>query len=76
VNKKRAYTPEVIALMQKRGIVALKADKTNPDPAIEQKLRELNRTAIPVNVFYRPGEEPVITPELLSADYLLELFRE
>ena len=43
VNKKRAYTPEVIALMQKRGIVALKADKTKPDPAIDQKLRELNR---------------------------------
>jgi thiol:disulfide interchange protein/DsbC/DsbD-like thiol-disulfide interchange protein len=76
VNKKRAYTPEVIALMQKRGIVALKADKTKPDPAIEQKLRELNRTAIPVNVFYRPGKEPVITPELLSEDYLLELFKE
>jgi len=76
VNKKRAYTPEVIALMQKRGIVALKADKTKPNPAIEQKLRELNRTAIPVNVFYRPGKEPVITPELLSSDYLLELFRE
>jgi thiol:disulfide interchange protein len=76
VNKKRAYTPEVIALMQKRGIVALKADKTKPDPAIEQKLRELNRTAIPVNVYYRPGKEPVITPELLSADYLLELFKE
>ncbi|HEY8962486.1 MAG TPA: thioredoxin family protein, partial [Luteolibacter sp.] len=76
VNKKRAYTPEVIALMQKRGIVALKADKTKPDPAIEQKLRELNRTAIPVNVLYRPGKEPVITPELLSSDYLLGLFRE
>jgi len=76
VNKKRAYTPEVIALMQKRGIVTLKADKTKPDPAIEQKLRELNRTAIPVNVYYRPGKEPVITPELLSADYLLELFGE
>lgn len=74
VNKKRAYAPEVIALMAKRGIVALKADKTKPDPAIEGKLRELNRTAIPVNVLYRPGKEPVITPELLSADYLLELF--
>lgn len=74
VNKKRAYTPEVIKLMHDRGIVAFKADKTNPDPAIEQKLRELKRSAIPVNVLYVPGKEPIITPELLSADYLKELF--
>jgi DsbC/DsbD-like thiol-disulfide interchange protein/cytochrome c biogenesis protein CcdA len=76
VNKKRAYSPDVIELMHKRGIVALRADKTNPNPAIEKKLAELQRAAIPVNVYYRPGKEPVITPELLSADYLLELFKE
>ncbi|HEY8991756.1 MAG TPA: thioredoxin family protein [Luteolibacter sp.] len=76
VNKKRAYTPEVVALMRKRGIVTLRADKTKPDPAIDEKLRQLNRTAIPVNVFYQPGKEPVITPELLDADYLLGLFKE
>jgi thiol:disulfide interchange protein DsbD len=75
VNKKRAYTPEVVALMRKRGIVTLRADKTKPDPAIDEKLRQLNRTAIPVNVFYQPGKEPVITPELLDADYLLGLFK-
>jgi thiol:disulfide interchange protein len=73
-NKKRAYTPEVIQLMKEKGIVALKGDKTNPDPTIEEKLRELGRTAIPVNVLYVPGKEPIITPELLTADYLKELF--
>ncbi|MFD0895332.1 thioredoxin family protein [Luteolibacter ambystomatis] len=73
VNKKRAYTPEVIKLMNSRGVVTLKADKTNPDPAIETKLRELNRSAIPVNVLYVPGKEPVITPELLSPGYLTDL---
>jgi thiol:disulfide interchange protein len=73
VNKKRAYTPEVIALMQEKGVVTLRADKTNPDPAIEKALRELERTAIPVNVLYVPGEEPVITPEILSADYMKSL---
>ncbi len=74
VNKRTAYTAEVIALMKRKGVVALKADKTSPDPKIEAKLQELGRTAIPVNVLMVPGKEPIITPELLSAGYLKELF--
>lgn len=74
VNKKRAYTPEVVALMKERGIVALKADKTKPNPEIDAKMRELDRSAIPVNVLLVPGKEPVITPEILSSGYLTELF--
>ena len=74
VNKKRAYTPEVIALMKKKNIVALKADKTNPNPDIEAKLQELGRTAIPVNVLLVPGKAPVIAPEILTAEYLTNLF--
>jgi thiol:disulfide interchange protein DsbD len=74
VNKKRAYSDEVIQLMKQRGIVALKADKTSPNPAIEAKLQELGRSAIPVNVLLVPGKDPIITPELLSSSYLMELF--
>lgn len=76
LNKSRAYTEEVVKLMDEKGIVALRADKTNPNPAIEAKLQELGRTAIPVNVLLVPGKEPVITPELLSPAYLAELFTE
>jgi thiol:disulfide interchange protein DsbD len=75
VNKSRAYPPEVVKLMRQKGIVALRADKTNPDPAIEAKLKELGRTAIPVNVLLVPGKkESFITAELLSAGDLTELF--
>jgi thiol:disulfide interchange protein/DsbC/DsbD-like thiol-disulfide interchange protein len=74
VNKKRAYTAEVIALMKAKNIVALRADKTKPNPEIDAKMRELGRSAIPVNVLQVPGKEPVITPEILSPAYLLELF--
>jgi thiol:disulfide interchange protein DsbD len=56
--------------------VALKADKTKPDPKIEAKLEELNRTAIPVNVLYVPEKNPIITPEVLTSGYLLDLFRK
>jgi thiol:disulfide interchange protein DsbD len=76
LNKKRAYPEAIIKLMEERGIVALKADKTSPDPKIEAALQELGRSAIPVNVLYVPGKEPIITPELLSADYLKELFEK
>jgi thiol:disulfide interchange protein DsbD len=73
VNKKRAYTNEVIALMKQKGVVAMKADKTNPNPAIEAALQALGRTAIPVNVLLVPDKEPIITPEILSANDLIEI---
>ena len=74
-NKKRAYTREVIALMEAKHVVALKADKTTANPAIEAALRQLNRTAIPVNVLLAPGREPVILPELLAPGDLLDALR-
>ena len=75
VNKKVAYTSEVLALAKEKNIVFLKADKTKPDPVIEAKLQELGRTAIPVNVLLVPGKEPVITPELLTPGILIDLFQ-
>jgi thiol:disulfide interchange protein/DsbC/DsbD-like thiol-disulfide interchange protein len=75
VNKKRAYTKEVVALMKNKGVVTLKGDKTKPDPQIEQALQKYGRTAIPVNVLLEPGKEPVILPELLSPDDVLKALR-
>ena len=74
VNKRTAYTAEVIQLMKEKGVVALKADKTSPDPKIEAKLQELGRTAIPVDVLLVPGKDPIITPELLTSGFLKDLF--
>jgi len=74
INKKVAYTDEVLALAKEKGIVFLKADKTAANPAIEAKLQELGRSAIPVNVLLIPDEEPIIAPEVLTPGYLKELF--
>jgi thiol:disulfide interchange protein len=60
--------------MTDKGVVALKGDKANANPAIEAKLQELGRSAIPVNVLIVPGKDPIVTPELLSERYLKELF--
>jgi thiol:disulfide interchange protein DsbD len=76
VNKHNAYSRDVIALMKERGIIAMRADKTKPNPAIEEKLEELQRTAIPVNVLYAPGKEPIITPSVLTPNYMKKLFDE
>jgi thiol:disulfide interchange protein/DsbC/DsbD-like thiol-disulfide interchange protein len=76
VNKKRAYTSEVVALMKRKGIVALRADKTLPNPAIETRLRELDRSAIPVNVLLLPNRPPAITAEFFSASDLITLFNQ
>ncbi len=60
-NKKVAYTEEVYALMENEEVVLMRADKTKPSPAIDAEMRRLNRSAVPVNVLYLPGEEPAIT---------------
>lgn len=73
LNKKVAYTDEVVALFKERGIVPLRADKTKPDPEIDAKVAEFGRAAIPVNVLYVPGKEPIVTPELLTPDYMKSL---
>ncbi len=75
-NKKVAYTPEVYEAMEFGGVVLMRADKTRPNPAIDAEMRRLNRSAVPVNVLYRPGREPAITRELLTAPYLLEWLGE
>ncbi len=74
VNKKVAYTDEVRSLAAEKGVVFLKADKTRPNPAIEDALNQLGRTAIPVNVLIAPGKEPLVTPEILTPAYLKEIF--
>ena len=73
LNKEMAYTPEVVALFKERGVVSLRADKTKPDPEIDAKVAELGRGAIPVNVLYVPGKEPIVTTEILTPEYLKEL---
>jgi thiol:disulfide interchange protein DsbD len=61
--------------MKQKRVATLKADKTNPNPAIEAALRKLGRSAIPVNVLIVPGKDPVILPELLAPDDLLKLLK-
>ena len=64
---------EVRDSFQRHGIVKLKADWTNGDPAITKLLQQFGRPGVPLYVLY-PGKsaEPIVFPELLTKSILLD----
>ena len=57
-------------------IAALRADWTNQDPQITAELAAYGRSAVPFNQVWLPGKnEPVIQPELLTPDVVLQVVR-
>jgi thiol:disulfide interchange protein DsbD len=61
---------------QRHGIVKIKADWTNADPAITKILKQFGRPGVPMYVLY-PGHnaEPILFPELLTQSMILEKFQ-
>lgn len=74
MNKKVAYTEDVLKKFADNGVVLMKADKTNPNPAIDAEMRRLGRTQVPVNVLYVPTEATKNTPEAVRYAITTELF--
>jgi thiol:disulfide interchange protein DsbD len=67
---------EVKRLFHDRGVVTLKGDWTNHDPAITAELAKYGRSAVPFNLIYKPGaNEPILLPELLTPSKVLEALR-
>lgn len=67
VNK-RVYSDATLrADFAKAGVVLLKADWDKRDEVIRAELARYGRQGIPLNVFLRPGAEPVVLPEVLTA---------
>ncbi len=58
---------------QRHGIIRIKADWTNADPAITKILKQFGRPGVPMYVLY-PGNhaEPILFPELLTQNLILE----
>jgi thiol:disulfide interchange protein len=58
---------------QRHGVVKIKADWTNADPAITKILKQFGRPGVPMYVLY-PGNnaEPILFPELLTQSLVLE----
>jgi thiol:disulfide interchange protein DsbD len=64
---------EVREAFQRHGIVKLKADWTNGDPAITKILQQFGRPGVPLYVLYTAkNEDPVVFPELLTKSMVLD----
>ena len=76
-NKKTTLADAaVMADMDAKNVVLLRADWTRRDPAVTQALAELGRSGVPVYVIYKPGRAPVVLSEILSvSDVRAELAR-
>jgi thiol:disulfide interchange protein DsbD len=57
---------------QQHQIVKLKADWTNADPAITKILQQFGRPGVPLYVLYPAGQAPIVLPELLTKNIVLE----
>ena len=73
-NKKIVFhSDDVLREFAAKKIVTLRADWTNKDPAITAELAKYQRSAVPFNVIWKPGQtDPHILPELLTPGIVLD----
>jgi suppressor for copper-sensitivity B len=69
-NKKLVIDQQPVAgRLESAGVVAMKADWTNPDPKIADFLGRHGRYGIPFNIVYGPGAPAgIVLPELLTTE--------
>jgi thiol:disulfide interchange protein/DsbC/DsbD-like thiol-disulfide interchange protein len=72
-NKKLVFhSSEVLKTFADKKIATLRGDWTNQDPAITAELAKYQRSAVPFNLVWFPGQDdPVILPELLTPNTVL-----
>ena len=62
--------------MKRRNIRYIEADWTRKDSVIAKKLEEYGRTGVPLYLLYPSKGKPIILPEILTEDILLEYLNE
>lgn len=65
---------DVQAKFKDMNVVLMKADWTSQDDRISQKLKQFNRSGVPLYVIY-PGKDPakpIVLPEVITVDLMLE----
>jgi suppressor for copper-sensitivity B len=68
--------PAVGELCEKRDIITMLADKSEPSPHIDQKLQELGSNSIPLVAIIRPDAEPILLRDLITQSTLLAALDE
>jgi thiol:disulfide interchange protein DsbD len=73
VNKRMVLNDKRIReAFVKHGVELVRADWTRRDPVITRALAALGRQGVPVYVLYRPGQEPLLLPEILKKQTVLD----
>jgi len=73
VNKRLVLnTEDVRSGFARRNVALVRADWTRRDAAITAALSALGRNGVPVYVLYRPGKEPLLLPEILQRQTVLD----
>jgi thiol:disulfide interchange protein len=77
VNERVALRSAAVAdAFAKKGVIALKADWTNGDPAISRMLGSLGRSGVPLYVLYPPGAggatPPTLLPQILTEGTVID----
>jgi thiol:disulfide interchange protein DsbD len=73
VNKRLVLnTAEIRLAFARKNVALVRADWTRRDPDITRALSALGRTGVPVYVLYRPGRGPILLPEVLQQQTVLE----
>ncbi len=74
VNERVALSPAPVRVaFAAHGVTTLKGDWTRQDPAISAFLRAHDRDGVPLYVFYAPGREGVVLPQILTAGTVLDV---
>lgn len=77
VNERVALSSaEVRNAFAEQGISYLKGDWTHQDPKISALLAEHGRSGVPLYLFYAPGAEAQVLPQLLTPGIVLDALRE
>ncbi|NNM72691.1 protein-disulfide reductase DsbD family protein [Enterovirga aerilata] len=67
VNERTALSTEAVQqAFRSRQVAYLKGDWTNRNPEITRLLEQHGRSGVPLYVFYPPGGEPVVLPQILT----------
>lgn len=73
MNEKVALTTDTVqGAFADRGIVYLKGDWTRADPDITRFLQSHGRDGVPLYVYYAPGREGVVLPQILTPQIVLD----
>jgi thiol:disulfide interchange protein DsbD len=73
VNKRLVLSDaDVRKAFAMRNVELVRADWTRRDPTITRALAALGRNGVPVYVLYRPGKDPLLLPEVLRKQVVLD----